>query len=196
MIADTAFRSDELFSQKEFRRWVERRPRADINRYELIDGRIVMTPPAGQAHGSIEIHLARFIGEHVAANKLGRAFGSSAGYDLPSGDTLEPDLSFITHARMAAGPQTGPNQFLRVVPTLVIEILSPSTGRRDRTEKRSIYERNGVDEYWIVDPPHRMVTVFHLDEGGYDAGTTFSSGIVRSRVLPKLRLAIAKLFTA
>jgi len=194
MIADTAFRSDEQFTQKEFRRWVERRPRADINRYELIQGRIVMTPPAGQAHASIEATLAHRLREHVTGNALGTVFGSSAGYDLPSGDTVEPDLSFVSKERMARGPRTGPDQFLRVVPNLVVEILSPSTSRRDRTEKKDIYERNRVDEYWIVDPRQKSVTVFHLADARYDAGLVFRTGALRARVLPKLRLALDQLF--
>src|SRR5206468_2376386 len=102
MTADTAFRSDEEFSQKEFRRWVNHRPSSDINRYELIQGRIVMTPAAGQTHGLIEATLARLLGQHVAERKLGIVLGSSTGYDLPSGDTLEPDLSYISHERLAA----------------------------------------------------------------------------------------------
>ena len=194
MTADTAFRSDEEFTQKQFRCWVEQRPRADIHRYELIHGRIVMTPPAGQVHARVEIRLARLIDEHVDQHKLGSAFGSSAGYDLPSADTVEPDVSYISVKRMAAGPRTRPDEFLCVVPNLVVEILSPSTARRDQTEKKDIYQRNGVDEYWIVDPHHKTVKVFHLGEHGYDAGQLFKSGAVRSRVLPKLRVSIEKLF--
>lgn len=196
MIADTAFRSEEHFTQKQFRRWVDRRPRADINRYELIDGRIVMTPPAGWTHASVETNIARFLGQHVAESRLGTAFGSSAGYDLPSGDTVEPDFSFVSDKRMAATPPTKPDQFLRAVPNLVIEILSPSTAKRDHTEKKDIYARNGVDEYWIVDPRHRAVTVFHLGEHAYEAGRTFTRGRVRSRVLPKLHVSIDKLFAS
>ncbi len=196
MIAQTAFRSEEEFTQKQFRRWVEQRPRADINRYELLRGRIVMTPPAGQVHASVEAALVHLMREHVIANTLGKVFGSSAGYDLPSGDTLEPDVSYISAQRLAAGPRSGPDEFLRVVPTLVIEIASPSTARRDQTEKKIIYERNGVDEYWIVEPRAQTVTVFHLGEAGYDAGEMFKSGRVRSRVLPKLSVSIAKLFAA
>jgi Uma2 family endonuclease len=50
MIAETAFQSDECFDQKAFRRWLDRRPPSDTNHYELIDGRIVKTPPAGWPH--------------------------------------------------------------------------------------------------------------------------------------------------
>jgi Uma2 family endonuclease len=57
-----------------------------------------------------------------------------------------------------------------------------------------IYERNGVDEYWIVDPPGRAVTVFSKSPAGYGAGRTSRRGTVQSRVLPRLRLRIADLF--
>jgi Uma2 family endonuclease len=194
MTVDTAFRSDEHFTQREFRRWVEHRPRADINHYELIQGRIVMTPPAGRLHASIEAALVHLLREHAVATRLGTVFGSSAGYNLSSGDTVEPDVSFVSRERLAAAPGGGPDEFLRAAPNLVIEILSPSTAKRDLTEKKSIYERNGVDEYWIVDPRHKAVTVFHLGEDGYDAGTIFKSGAVRSQVLPKLRVRIERIF--
>jgi Uma2 family endonuclease len=194
MIANTAFRSDERFTQKQFRRWVDEQPRADINRYELTDGRIVMTPPAGRTHARVEIKLAQLINQYVENEEIGIALGSSAGYDLPSGDTLEPDVSYISSDRLAAGPHTGPDQFLRVVPNLIVEVLSPSTAKRDQTEKKEIYERNRVDEYWMVDPRRKAVTVFNLGKQGYDAGRTFTRGTIRSRVLPKLRISVEKLF--
>jgi Uma2 family endonuclease len=194
MIANTAFRSDERFTQKQFRRWVEQRPRSDINRYELIDGRIVMTPPAGWTHSSLASTLGLLINQHVRNRKLGKVFESSAGYDLPSGDTVEPDLTFVSAERFAAAVPSTPDQFLRVVPNLVVEILSPSTARRDQTEKKDIYARNGVHEYWIVDPRRKLVTVFHLGNREYDAGQMFTTGTLRSKVLPKLRIAVEKLF--
>lgn len=190
MTAQTAFRSEETFTQEEFRRWLGGRPRSDINHYELIHGRIVMTPPAGWPHGRVEVRLARALEEHVERNALGIVLGSSTGYDLPSGDTVEPDVSFVSAPRLAAGPRPQPGQFIRVVPELVIEILSPSTTKRDQTEKKEIYERNGVDEYWIVDAQRKLVTVFSLREPGYGDGQMFRSGIVRSRVLARLRLSV------
>jgi len=62
-------------------------------------------------------------------------------------------------------------QFLKIVPNLVIEILSRATAEHGRIEKKTIYEVNGVEEYWLVDPDRRMVTVFHLVGGGYSTGT-------------------------
>jgi Uma2 family endonuclease len=194
MVAQTEFRSDESFTQKEFRRWVDARPGSDINRYELIHGRIVMTPPASWTHSGVASMLVQIIGRHVRNRRLGYVFESSAGYDLPSGDTVEPDVSFVSTQRFARQSPHKPHQFLRVVPNLVIEILSPATAKRDRTEKKAIYEENGVDEYWIVDTREKVVTVFALQDRKYEAGRTFRSGTIRSRALPGLRLSVERVF--
>ncbi|HSE84179.1 MAG TPA: Uma2 family endonuclease [Thermodesulfobacteriota bacterium] len=194
-IPETTFISTETFTQKAFKGWVERYSIKDVYHYELIDGRIVMTPPAGWEHGEIEANVVLILGGFVKRHNLGRVFGSSTGYDLPSGDTLKPDVSFISHGRWAKAPQARRGQFLKVPSNLVVEILSPATAKRDRTEKKRIYETNGVDEYWIVDPDKREVTIFHLVEGQCDAGGRFSTRQkLRSRVLPGFEVPARTLF--
>jgi Uma2 family endonuclease len=192
--AETTFRSEETFTQKEFRRWVEKLPASDIHHYELIDGRIVMTPPAKWGHAEIEAAIVHLLREHVMNEGLGVALGSSAGYELPTGDTLEPDASYVSNERLSKGPRPRPDEFPRVVPSLVVEVISPSTARRDRTEKKEIYERSGVDEYWLVDPGRKEVIVFYRGEGAYGPGHTVRKGAIRSRVLPKLKITVEKLF--
>ena len=195
-VAETAFISAETFTQKAFKHWVDRRPMADLNHYELVNGRIAMLPPAGWGHGEVEANVTYILRGFVEKYDLGKVFGSSTGYNLPSGDTLEPDASFISHERWAAGPQVRRGQFLRIVPTLVVEILSPATARRDRTEKKRLYEANGVEEYWLIDPEAREVTVFHLAEKRYDAGTRFSiRQKLRSVVLPEFETPVRVLFS-
>lgn len=195
-IAETAFVSTETFNQKTFKRWVENRAITDVNRYELTDGRIVMTPPAGWGHGEIEARVIRLLLDFVERNNLGRVFGSSTGYDFPLGDTLEPDASFISRDRWTKGPQVRRTQFLKIVPDLAIEILSRATAKRDRIEKKRIYEANGVEEYWLVDPDRRMVTVFHLVGGRYATGKNFAARQkLGSRVLPGFEVP-ARLFFA
>jgi Uma2 family endonuclease len=195
MIGETAFRSEERFDQRAFRRWIDARPASDINHYELIEGRIVMTPPSGWPHGGVEAALVERLSRHVRERRLGTVLGSSTGYDLPSGATVEPDVSFISAKRLAGGPKPIPGKFLRVVPNLVVEILSPATARRDRTEKKNVYERARVDEYWIVDPARKEVTLFDLGKKGYGAGRSAKSGRIKSRGLPELNLHVEELFT-
>ncbi len=192
---ETAFISTARFSQKAFKRWVEKRPVTDVNRYELAEGRIVMTPPAGWGHGEIEVRLGHFLLDFVENNNLGKVFGSSTGYDLPSGDTLEPDASFVSNERWAKGPQVGRSQFLRIVPSLVVEILSPATAQRDRVEKKRIYAANGVEEYWVVDQDRREVTVFQLVGEKYGTGKRLRANQnFRSRLLPGFNIPIRLLF--
>jgi Uma2 family endonuclease len=193
-MAETAFHSDESFTQQEFWHWLNERPRSDVNHYELLNGRIVLTPPAGWPHARIGAKLVRALDEHVSHLKLGIVCDSSAGFDLPSGDTVEPDVSFISSERMAAGPAPERRKFVRIVPNLVVEILSDPTARRDRTEKKQIYEGNGVDEYWLVNPDRRDVTVFHLAGGRYDAGVVFAGGQIVSKLLPALSIAVDEIF--
>ena len=154
-----------------------------------------MTPPAGWGHGAIEARVIRILVEFVESNNLGRVFGSSTGYDFPSGDTLEPDAAFISRERWTKGPQVRRGQFLKIVPTLVIEIVSPATARRDRIEKKRIYEANGVEEYWLVDPDRREITVFHLTGGRYGAGNRFAARQkLRSHVLAGFEVLARSLF--
>jgi Uma2 family endonuclease len=195
MIAETAFRSEEEFDQRDFRRWLHRRPSSDLNHYELINGRIVMTPPAGWPHGGVEAAIVERLSRHAREQGLGIVLGSSAGYELPSGDTVEPDVSFISARRFAAGPKPSPGKFLRIVPTLAVEIISPTTARRDRTEKRKIYEQNRVEEYWLVDPIRKDVTVYVLGKSSYASGRSAKTGRVPSRVLAKLGLEVEEIFT-
>ena len=68
MTAEAAFRSDEHFTQDEFRRWLDDRPQSDINHYELINGRIVMIPPAGWPHGRVGMALSSRLNEHVSSH--------------------------------------------------------------------------------------------------------------------------------
>jgi Uma2 family endonuclease len=194
MPSETAFCSDARFDQRSFLKWLRARPRNDLNHYELIDGRIVMTPPAGWPHPRIGSRLNHRLADHVERNRLGILLDSSAGYDLPSGDTLEPDLSFISTEQLAANARPTAGKFLTVVPTLVVEILSPATSRRDRTEKKAVYECNGVAEYWIVDPVKRTLTVFQLIRRRYGSARALSRGAIRSRVLPGLRLTVEQIF--
>jgi Uma2 family endonuclease len=194
-ISETAFVSTATFSQKAFKRWVERRRVTDVNRYELIDGRIVMTPPAGWGQGEIEASVIQVLKDFVKSHDRGKVFGSSTGYDLPSGDTLEPDASFVSNERWSKGPQVGRHQFLKIVPNLVVEILSPATAQRDRVEKKRIYELNGVDEYWLVDSDGREVTVFQLIDRRYGPAKRFRANQnLRSRLLSGLDLPIRLLF--
>ncbi|HYC57388.1 MAG TPA: Uma2 family endonuclease [Candidatus Binatia bacterium] len=190
----TAFRSEDQFTHAEFARWLQDRPSSDINRYELLGGRIVMTPPARHPHGTLEGEVCGALRQYVRANDLGIVNGSSTGYELPSGEVVAPDVSFVSNATIAAGPVAEPGSFLRIVPDLVVEILSKTTAARDRSEKKRIYGRAGVAEYWVVEPERRRVTVFYRDGAAFSAANVLDSGVIASRQLPNLGLTVEEIF--
>jgi Uma2 family endonuclease len=191
---DLAFRSLEPMTQEEFARWLETLPANDLHHYELLDGFIVMEPPAGWPHGVVGGEVLHRIKLHLGRQPLGYAFDSSQGFNLPSGDTVEPDVAFVSVERWntLARPVRG---FPAVVPDLVVEVLSPSTKRIDQEQKKRVYERNGVREYWLVDPVSRSVRVLSLTANGYDEGRSLAAGeTLTSQVLPGLQILVAELF--
>lgn len=191
---DPVFESITTMDQRSFARWVASRPAHDDNHYELLNGRVVMMAPAGWPHGNVESRLQRRLANVVEAGGHGLVFGSSQGFELPTGDTLEPDASFVSMARWRAGSTPAEGEFLAVVPDLVFEILSPSTASRDRGEKKGIYAAAGVREYVLVDPRARTLTAFASVGGRFDAGRILGeSDAWTSEVLPELTLCVGDL---
>ena len=193
-MSEIAFESTTTLTQAAFRAFVEERSRHDDYRYELLNGRIVMNPPAGYPHGAIGLRVSALLLRLVDERGLGLAFDSSQGYDLPSGDTGEPDASFVSSERWTAAPPPAEGEFLRVAPDLAVEIPSTSTRSRDRGEKKAIYERNGVREYWLVDWRSRELTVFQPADGRYDLGHVFGAGERASSMVLGAEVAVGDLF--
>lgn len=154
-----------------------------------------MSPPAGWPHGSVESNIHIPLGSFARTHRLGIVLGSSAGYDLPSGDTVEPDISFITNDHLTAGPAPQPGKFVRIVPNLVVEILSPATAQKDRTEKKAIYEENGVEEYWLVDTKRREITVYTLAGKRFGRGKVYTArDTLSARTLKGFMLRLNEVF--
>lgn len=189
------FASTTRFSFQQFVEVVEDLGKqAELFHWELLNGRIYMSPPAGGPHGTVQGNLSRIISSHVHEQRAGRVFGSSTGYHLPSNDVVEPDVAFVAQSRVAAMPQMKPGKYLQVVPDLAVEILSLSDPQRDLEEKREIYRRNGVREYWIADPLAKTLLILRLESERYVESAVTLSGGFESAVLPGLRIEARDVF--
>ena len=190
------FESLETYTPEEFLLFCrQQEEQGDLHRYELLEGRILMNPPAGWPHGSIENNIAFALTGFVRSKGLGRVFGSSQGYRLPSADVLEPDVGFVFTARLEAMPKPVHGEFLRVVPDFVVEILSDKTRSRDLDQKRHIYAKNGVREYWIVDSRNRRVTILVAEDGSYrEDAIVEAGGTAVSKALAGFEMAFADVF--
>jgi Uma2 family endonuclease len=125
----------------------------DGNTYELVRGELFVTPPPTVEHEEIHARLARILDAFVATNGLGYVYHPRAVVQF-QGSQVEPDLMVRPpHPTPGAGWAAWPP------PLLVVEIISPSTRRRDHEQKKSLYLDAGVAEYWIVDPDDRSIRV-------------------------------------
>ncbi len=106
---------------------------------------------------------------------------------------FQPDVIYISRERLDI-IQGG---FVFGAPDLVVEILSESTGGRDKTIKKKTYERFGVKEYWLADPQYRTVDQFVLQEGRYElAATLLESDTLVSATVPCLTIDLSVIFPA
>jgi len=125
----------------------------DGNKYELVRGRLFVTPAPSQQHEIIAALLARLLDPYVAQLGLGFVFRPRAVISF-DGSEAEPDL-------MVRSGELGESERWEDAPTpcLVVEIVSPTTRRRDFLDKRTFYRDAGIPEYWIVDSRTRSVRV-------------------------------------
>ncbi len=116
---------------------------ADGNRYELVDGELIVSPSPAFRHQVVLSALYDVLSPYVRSAGLGRALWSPADLELEPGQVNQPDIFVL--------PSINFERWEDAPPLLVVEALSPSTARYDRGLKRRFYQRAGVPEYWIVD---------------------------------------------
>lgn len=80
-------------------------------------------------------------------------------------------------------------------PDLIVEIISPSSVQRDRYQKKELYERFAVREFWLVDPQNRSIEIFTLAQNQYQlhAFADETGASIASTVLPGLEISVPKL---
>jgi len=125
-------------------------------RYEILDGKLAVTPTPFILHQRVSRNLELLLYNHISAYNLGEVLNAPVTVVLDEHTILEPDLVFVSTERAHLIGEKA----IAGAPDLVIEILSPSTARRDRTVKLRLYGRFGVPHYWIVDPSARELFAF------------------------------------
>jgi Uma2 family endonuclease len=128
----------------------------DGQRYELVDGELLVSPSPRWRHQAALAELFRCLDPYVRQHNLGSLLWSPADLDLRSGQLVQPDL--LVGASVDGREPAEWDEF--GIPMLVVEVLSPSTARFDRIVKRQLYQRVGVDTYWIVDLDARLVEMW------------------------------------
>lgn len=125
----------------------------DGNRYEVVDGELLVTPSPAELHQSAVGLLFSPLDAHARSQGIGTARVSPADLELDARSMMQPDV-FVT-GLVEGRPSRRWNSGAPLL--LAVEVLSPSTARSDRITKRRRYQRAGVPEYWIVDLDARTI---------------------------------------
>ena len=153
----------------------------DDERYELLDGELVMTAAPNLAHQKVLFRVARLVEDFVLERGLGEVFIAPTDVVLSDTNVVQPDVIFVSKDRKSI---LGVDN-IRGAPDLVVEVISPTNPERDLVRKREIYARHGVGEYWIADPDARSMRVMVMEgesyrvAGEYGIGDTLTSSTLR-----------------
>jgi Uma2 family endonuclease len=144
----------------------------DHLRRELIDGELFVTPSPARRHQRVVVRIASALLAWVD-EQGGEVLPAPADVYFAHDTVVEPDVVFLGPERAGA---LADERYVDVVPDLVVEVSSPTTRRLDLIQKRGLYERVGVPEYWFVDLDADQVDVHRLREGRYGTPASLGSG--------------------
>lgn len=171
----------------------EYRQLPDDERYEVLEGALVMTPAPNRDHQTILTLMTIRLGTFVLTSDLGMLYAAPFDVILSEHNVVQPDLLFIRKDRLGIVEERG----VEGAPDLVIEILSPSTANRDLETKRRMYSQFGVQEYWIVDPKARTVELLTQQGAGLDTWQRYEGeATLQSPLLTGLTVSLTEIFPA
>ena len=152
--------------EKQAKRWTyeEYYRLDDDQRYEIIDGNLLMAPAPDTWHQDWSRELFRILDRHVRTHRLGKVYYAPIDVVLNEENTVQPDLVLIANANLGIVQRRA----IFGTPDLLVELVSPSSVRRDRYDKKELYARFGVKEYWIGDPANKSLEILTLKEGRYE----------------------------
>lgn len=161
--------------------------------HELINGELVRYKSAPSPwHQRVLARLNDVFRSYVESRQLGEVFFAPMAVFLDEENAPQPDLLFIPTADRHLVTDEG----IEGVPTLVVEVISPTSIVRDRVTKKELYERVGVAEYWIVDPQYQEIEVYALTDGRYQlhSAATTLEGEIKSKLFGELKVDLAVVF--
>lgn len=183
-----AILNEEQNRRRAFYEWMD-----EDMKTEFINGEIVVHSPALDKHNLVVMHLGTLLNVFVSERELGAVRVEKALVELTR-NSYEPDICYFGPSKAAT---IKPDLLYYPAPDLVVEVLSESTKKNDRTVKFEDYAAHGVAEYWIIDPTRQTIETFGIDADTeeYAALGTFRVGqSVSSAVLPDFTIPVKALF--
>ncbi len=157
-------------------------------RYEVLEGILVKDPSPNVMHQRVSRRLQRNLEDYFwSVDPDGEVFYAPLDTTLGEINVVQPDLFYVS------GEQKNIIKEARIdgSPTLIVEILSPTSRRKDRLQKMRIYQKAWVQHYWIVDPEEKTLECFALREGVYAlVATGMEENVVEHADFPGLGISL------
>jgi Uma2 family endonuclease len=168
-------------------------PEDDLLRHEILDGEHYVTASPFRRHQRVSGNLHLLLAPFVRDRRLGEVYYAPVDVLLSPHDVAVPDLIFISNERLEILTEKN----VQGAPDLVVEILSRSTGHRDRGIKLERYGLFGVREYWLVDPDRETLRVYRHDGARLALTADLSAAseaALSTPLLPGLTIPLRKVF--
>ncbi len=154
-----------------------------------------MVPSPNEAHQRFLVTLTINLANYVKKNKLGSIYCAPFDVLFSEEDIVQPDIIFVSNKNKKIITKDN----IQGVPDLLIEILSPGTSKRDLGIKKKLYAKNGVREYWIVDPAQETIEVLNLKAGeffckSYRTGEAGQTSRLSSSVIQGFEIDVREFF--
>jgi len=163
----------------------------DGKRYEIIDGELYMATSPTSNHQKNVRNFIFTLTFYLRNHPIGEAIQGPLEVFFSETNLAQPDVMFIGKDRLNI---IKPTQ-IKGAPDLVIEVLSPSTEKRDRTITLEMYARFGVREYWMAKEKTATVEIFRLQKGKLVLVARLGkSDMLTSPLLPGLEISLAEIF--
>ncbi|ATW25464.1 Uma2 family endonuclease [Candidatus Formimonas warabiya] len=133
-------------------------------RYEILEGMLIKEPSPNVSHQRVSRRLQRILEDYFwEADPEGEIFDAPLDVTFLDVTVVQPDLFYVSGEQKLIVKDAridGP-------PTLVVEVISPSSSRKDRLQKLRVYQKAQVHHYWIVNPEEKTLECFSLRDGIY-----------------------------
>ena len=158
---------------------------------EWVDGTVIVNSPASLPHQELVSFVYGMLKKYVAFRRLGRVVQAPFQMKLPHSSGREPDVLFVAEAQRNRLKRT----YVDGPADLVVEVISPDSMVRDRSDKFLEYQQGGVLEYWLLDPDTQRADFYQMGAGGaYQAASPDAQGIYHSAVLHGFWLSVSWLW--
>lgn len=168
-------------------------PETDLFIYELINGELMRKQAPQPLHQKIAWRLAAAIDRFLTENPIGEAFFAPVDVFFDNYNNAQPDLLFINNDRsFIIDLKNG----IMGAPDLIVEIISPSSIKIDRFDKKEMYKKFAVKEYWLIDPKNQTVEIYVFENDDYKLHQFLEvEGVVASTIMKDLDMDIKTMFS-